>query len=1133
MNKSPKLQSGKRLLCCAAAAMLFLFFTSAHAALLNIVNPSFELPADIKHSLGYDAVGTTNDVPGWTNSGTIYTDEGVQKASGGVYGSGAWMGYMRGDNDGVYQITTNAFVPGVTYTLFCRVARTSTANPAGNMTNLLGIISAPTAATVFGNTTFVASTTNFSALGANVYTNITVSYTAQAADAGKLIGIYIDDIGAANAYMLVDDVRLIAGLIASQPQGANVVGGGRFTLSVAVSNAVGSVSYQWKHGPVGGPYTNALDGGNVSGATTATLTNAGFVSGDLGGYVVTVNDTVTSETSAEAVVTSINSLVVANPGFEIPMSVPAKQAGGFDVTNDDVPGWLNANLITTNLTGPVYLDSGFETGGSSSGAYEGYCRARDGGAYQWLNYIVQPGDHFTLSWKSHANNSVDDGWQVVQFVSGSADGSTAYTNATILASSEGVSWRGQNGFTNNTLEYIAAPEDVGKRLGIYFNASPNSPHAGNFWISFDDFSVAGNALTILAQPQSQTNFANATTTFSVTASTGNNPLLYQWKHGPVGGPFTNLADVGDISGSATSTLTISPTTTNDAGGYICTIADAAPSITNTAEADLTVLVLTNLYFTTVPPVLKYGAPGVSYQMQVFADYQNGTTSNNVSSAVAYSIDDPGVATVNATGGVTVVGIDAGPTTVTATYLGTSITQSVTLLQPTALRIVPSVSSYPPLYETGPSQLAKVYADFGTTYTNVDVSSYTDPYGAGGGTVGSQWQSDNGSVFYVSGSASGGLVTPVQTGTANLSVSFTPLTTSTNLSVAVASPLYQLLQNASFEQPGAQKITWGYDAAGTNVLDIPNWMDAADNSSGTNYIDSGVESSSPSDGAWAAYCRAGEGGGYQIGNYQITNGDTFYLIWSAQHTGGNAGASTEQVSLLSAPVTSTPYAGTTALNSDNSVLPGIGTTPANYTNIYITYQATANDAGKFIGAFFKNAGNPTNLNALANNYASFDNFVLAVKPLSAAPTAPGGLIATPGTGSIALNWTATGGASSYYVKRSTASGAEVSVANVSSNYYSDTAVVNGTTYYYVVSATNSFGASGNSTEVSDMTLPSIAPNPTIQISASQLIVNWSSGTLLQATNVTGPWSPVPNANPPSYTNTSYSGKSQEFYRVSVP
>ncbi|HTR34493.1 MAG TPA: glycoside hydrolase family 44 protein [Bryobacteraceae bacterium] len=115
------------------------------------------------------------------------------------------------------------------------------------------------------------------------------------------------------------------------------------------------------------------------------------------------------------------------------------------------------------------------------------------------------------------------------------------------------------------------------------------------------------------------------------------------------------------------------------------------------------------------------------------------------------------------------------------------------------------------------------------------------------------------------------------------------------------------------------------------------------------------------------------------------------------------------------------------------------------------------------------------------------FVIPSGGTVSAPGAPTGVVATPGNGSVTVNWNATGGATSYTVKRGTAHGGPyTAIATVASSptSYTDSGLTNGTTYYYVVTGTNSAGTSPNSAEVSATpTAPttltfssSAAPNP---------------------------------------------------------
>lgn len=85
--------------------------------------------------------------------------------------------------------------------------------------------------------------------------------------------------------------------------------------------------------------------------------------------------------------------------------------------------------------------------------------------------------------------------------------------------------------------------------------------------------------------------------------------------------------------------------------------------------------------------------------------------------------------------------------------------------------------------------------------------------------------------------------------------------------------------------------------------------------------------------------------------------------------------------------------------------------------------------------------------------------------SAVPT---GLTAVAGYSQVTLNWNPSLGATSYNVKRSTTSGGPyTTIASPADSAFTDASVVNYTTYYYVVSAVNSYAESGNSSEVRAM------------------------------------------------------------------
>ncbi len=92
--------------------------------------------------------------------------------------------------------------------------------------------------------------------------------------------------------------------------------------------------------------------------------------------------------------------------------------------------------------------------------------------------------------------------------------------------------------------------------------------------------------------------------------------------------------------------------------------------------------------------------------------------------------------------------------------------------------------------------------------------------------------------------------------------------------------------------------------------------------------------------------------------------------------------------------------------------------------------------------------------------------LRAMPASAALPPPT-LSAAPGNRQIVLNWANSFGATSYNLRRATNSGGPyvVIASNYLSTAYTNTGLINGTNYYYVVSGVNALGESMNSPEAS--------------------------------------------------------------------
>jgi len=93
-----------------------------------------------------------------------------------------------------------------------------------------------------------------------------------------------------------------------------------------------------------------------------------------------------------------------------------------------------------------------------------------------------------------------------------------------------------------------------------------------------------------------------------------------------------------------------------------------------------------------------------------------------------------------------------------------------------------------------------------------------------------------------------------------------------------------------------------------------------------------------------------------------------------------------------------------------------------------------------------------------------NQVVSVTGTATPPVS--GLTGLPGDKQVTLSWASAPTATSYNVKRSTVSGGPyITLKSLTATNYTDTTSLNGSTYYYVVSAVNASGESANSTEIS--------------------------------------------------------------------
>ncbi|MGD0403857.1 MAG: glycoside hydrolase family 44 protein [Candidatus Acidiferrales bacterium] len=227
---------------------------------------------------------------------------------------------------------------------------------------------------------------------------------------------------------------------------------------------------------------------------------------------------------------------------------------------------------------------------------------------------------------------------------------------------------------------------------------------------------------------------------------------------------------------------------------------------------------------------------------------------------------------------------------------------------------------------------------------------------------------------------------------------------------------------------------------------------------------------------------------------LTNGTKYFYVISAFNSVGQSANSSE---VSATPVPAAPATPTGLAATAGNAQVSLSWNASTGATSYHVKRSTSSGAETQISAPASNSFTDTGVtngtkyfyvvSAVNSGGESANSSEVNATPAAPAvpPATPTGLQVTAGNAQVSLIWNASTGATSYNVKRSTVTGGPFSttLASPTATNYTDSAVTNGTTYFYVVSAVNASGESANSAQAS-ATPAGVAPNVTITINPSQ-------------------------------------------------
>lgn len=334
--------------------------------------------------------------------------------------------------------------------------------------------------------------------------------------------------------------------------------GSSVSFSVAAAGTV-PFTYQWRRGT-----TNLTNGGNISGATSDTLTIDPVAPGDAASNYNCV------VTNGCGNIVSNNAALTVNVGASI-TDQPSSQS-----VCTGLPASFTVVASGTATIEYQWRKGGMDIGGATNATYTiASTVAGDVGSY---DCVVTNGcgtvtsDAVTLTVNS--GPSIDTPPSNQGVCSGSPASFSVAASGTAPLSYQ---WRkGGVDIGGATNASYSIPSAVGGDAGSYDCVVTNG--CGSATSAAATLTV-GSGPAINTQPAPVATCSGLSASFTVAAS-GDAPISYQWRRG-----VTNLTDGGTISGATSATLTINPAGAGDVGGdYNCVVSNGCGSTTSSDAA---------------------------------------------------------------------------------------------------------------------------------------------------------------------------------------------------------------------------------------------------------------------------------------------------------------------------------------------------------------------------------------------------------------------------------------------------------------------------------------------------------------------------------------------------------------------